>query len=511
MTACLSPLRLSRLVEGLYPLPAELDRDVAGIQLDSRCLDHGDVFLACKGASVDGRRFIPDAIDRGASAILVEADDEWAALRVLDAVPVVPVPALPRKAGMLAARFYGEPARSLRLIGVTGTNGKTTCTQLIASLLQALGHRCGVIGTLGSGMAGEALSAFGSGPGTTPDAVGLQRILAGLRDAHADTVVMEVSSHGLDQARVDVDDFTVGVFTNLSRDHLDYHGTMDRYAAAKRRLFSGCRLRAAILNLDDAVSAGTRGLLPDDVACLTWSLVRDDADIHARRIEFTAAGLSMQIATPWGEFRVVSTLLGSFNASNLLATLATVLAFEQDSENFDAGRIVDRLSSLRPVRGRMQLVATAPVTVVVDYAHTPDGLEKALAAVREHCAGRVICLTGCGGERDRGKRPLMAAVARRFADIVVLTSDNPRSENPQHILDDMLAGISRREAVVLEPDRAKAIALAINQANEGDVVLLAGKGHEQYQEVAGRKLPFDDVQQAQIALSGRVLREGGRS
>lgn len=506
-------VRLSSLLQGICVLPQELDCDISGITLDSRKAEAGALFLACKGTTTDGRRFIANAIESGAGAVLVEADDLWSEASESASVPVIPVKELPHKAALLAARFYGEPARTLRLVGVTGTNGKTTCSQLIASHLQALGYRCGVIGTLGFGMSGSTLQSFGGGPGTTPDAVRFQEVLADLKEQRADTVVMEVSSHGLDQHRVDVDDFSVGVFTNLSRDHLDYHVTMDAYLAAKRRLFTGRRLQAAVLNLDDVGSAGTRSLLDAGVACLTFSLGNSAADVHARSVEYSAGGLRLQIVTPWGEVAVASPLLGSFNASNLLCTLAAVLACEQHSEVFDPARIGAALSGLQPVPGRMQLVAVEPVTVVVDYAHTPDGLEKALHAVREHGIGKISCVVGCGGERDRGKRPQMAAIAERLADRVILTSDNPRGEAPHSIIHDMLAGIVRRDAVIVEADRARAINLAISGAAAADIVLLAGKGHEDYQEIAGRRLPFNDVEQALLALklrpdaSGQPLQE----
>lgn len=503
VAAATRQVRLSSLLQGICALPPALDRDISEIALDSRKLAAGALFLACKGAATDGRRFIEDAIEKGVGAVLVEADEVWAETHARASVPVIPVKDLPYKAGLLAARFYGEPARELRLVGVTGTNGKTTCSLLIASHLQALGYHCGVIGTLGFGMSGTTLQPFGPGPGTTPDAVRFQQVLAGLKELRADTVVMEVSSHGLDQYRVDVDDFSVGVFTNLSRDHLDYHVTMEAYLAAKRRLFSGRRLKSAVLNLDDASSAGTRDLLDAGVSCLTFSLGNPAADVYARTIAFTSSGLHMQVVTPWGEVAVESALLGSFNASNLLCTLAAVLSCEQHSEVFDPERIGTALAALQPVPGRMQLVAAVPVTVVVDYAHTPDGLEKALQAVRQHGTGKVSCVIGCGGERDHGKRPEMAAIAERLADRVILTSDNPRGEAPQAIIDDMLAGISNPEDVSVQPDRARAIALAIATAAPGDIVLLAGKGHEDYQEIAGQRLPFNDAEQALVALQQR--------
>lgn len=508
MIAATGHSSLSFLLQGICTLPPECERQIAGITLDSRRAGAGSLFLACRGKSGDGRRFVADAIARGAVAVLEEVDAEAEPQVSADAVPRVAIPALSRWAALLAARFHGEPARAMRLVGVTGTNGKTTCTQLMAAHFQALGHCCAVIGTLGYGISGEPLQTLGEGPGTTPDAVRLQEILAELRARGADMAVMEVSSHGLDQYRVDVDDFVVAVFTNLSRDHLDYHGTLDAYAAAKRRLFTGHRLQLAALNLDDNWSATTRSQLAAGTPCLTWSLADPAADIVAEHIDYQADGLRLRVRTPWGTFSCSSPLLGGFNASNLLATLAVVLGCESVQPGFDAGAVVAALSGLQPVRGRMQLVSAAPLTVVVDYAHTPDALEKALQALRRHAPGKLVCVVGCGGERDRGKRPAMAAVAAALSDRLILTSDNPRGEAPQAIIDDMLSGLQPSQSVVVEPDRAVAIERAIMEAAAGDCILLAGKGHEQYQEVAGRRLPFDDVEQAQRALQGRARRAG---
>lgn len=495
--------RLSALLQGVLVLPETLDRNVSGIELDSRKIAPGAVFLACKGASFDGRRFIGDAIRQGASAVLVEADTEWRDCSEQQTVPVVPVTGLPEQMHKLAARFYGEPANKLRLLGITGTNGKTTCCLLLGQLLNALGHRCGVIGTLGYGLAGEALEIDNSGPGTTPDAVRLQRILAQLHENGAGTVAMEVSSHGVQQARVDLDAFTLALFTNLTRDHLDFHSDLDDYGSTKRKLFHGRKLQIAILNLDDDYSAGTRAELDSSVACLTWSLQNTAADVHASVLDFTPDGIHLQVVTPWGEFQLHSPLLGSFNASNLLGVLCAALACQRDQADFSPAQIVAALQTLPAVNGRMQLVGSAPVAVVVDYAHTPDGLEKALHAVREHSAGKVICVFGCGGDRDKGKRPLMGAMAERLSDVVILTDDNPRNESGSQIIADILAGIGNKSRVQVFPDRSAAISAAINQAHAGDVVLVAGKGHETYQEYAGKRLPFNDAEQAQSALNRR--------
>jgi len=495
--------RLSALLQGVLVLPETLDRVVSGIELDSRKIAPGAVFLACKGASFDGRRFIGDAIRQGASAVLVEADAEWRDCSEQQKVPVVPVIGLPAKMHKLASRFYGEPANKLRLLGITGTNGKTTCCLLLGQLLNKLGCRCGVIGTLGYGMASETLEIDNSGPGTTPDAVRLQGILAQLHENGASTVVMEVSSHGIQQARVDMDAFTLALFTNLTRDHLDFHSDLDDYGSTKRRLFHGRKLQIAILNLDDDYSAGTRAELDSSVSCLTWSLENTAADVYAKELLFAPNGIHLLVVTPWGEYRVHSPLLGSFNASNLLAVLCAALACQSDQADFLPEKIVTALQTLTAVNGRMQLVGATPVAVVVDYAHTPDGLEKALQAVHEHRSGKVICVFGCGGDRDKGKRPLMGAMAERLSDVMILTDDNPRNESAGQIIADILEGIENKNRVQVFPDRSAAISAAINQANAGDVVLVAGKGHETYQEYAGKRLPFNDVKQAQNALSQR--------
>jgi UDP-N-acetylmuramoyl-L-alanyl-D-glutamate--2,6-diaminopimelate ligase len=499
----LAEVRLSALLGSEFVLPATLDRLLTGMQTDSRQVQPGDLFVACKGARHDGRDHIPGAIASGAAAILVEAGDGWQQLHEVNAVPLVPVLDLPRKLCKVAARFHGEPAAHLQLIGVTGTNGKTSCCQLLAQALTQLGHRCGVIGTLGAGVYGSVLHIEHGTPSTTPDALRLQSLFHTMLNAGCDTVVMEVSSHGLDQHRVDVDEFEVALFTNLTRDHLDYHGSMAAYGEAKRKLFSGSRLREAVLNHDDPLSAKIRENLPATAQVLTWSLHDSAADVHARAVQFMADGLMLDIFTPWGEARLTSRLLGSFNAANLLAVLATALSFEAGKPDFDFAALLQRMATLAPVQGRMQLLAGYPVAVVVDYAHTPDGLESALNAVREHYAGALVCVFGCGGERDQGKRPEMAAVAERLADLVIVTDDNPRDEDSAAIIHQILAGFEQPDKVLVQPDRVQAIAAAIAGAAPGTVVLIAGKGHEDYQEVRGNKRAFSDVAQALACLQQR--------
>lgn len=494
-------------------VPQELDRTLGGIATDSRRIRPGDLFIACRGLHADGRNYIPGAIASGAAAILVEADADWATVHEQGTVPLIPVTDLPRKLCKVAARFHGEPARKLRLVGITGTNGKTTCCHLIAQLLGFLGYHCGIIGTLGHGMTGTTLATDdAAGPSTTPDALRLQELFSEMLTALADTVVMEVSSHGLQQDRVDVDDFTTALFTNLSRDHLDYHGSMEAYAAAKRKLFTGSRLQAAVLNRDDAQFALLSGSLPATAQLYDWSLHDTSASIHARQLRFGADGISFEIASPWGSAEVHSALLGSFNAANLVAAVATVLASESVRPRFDAVRIIRALGELAPVRGRMQRIGAYPVAVVVDYAHTPDGLANALRAVHEHFSGPVCCVFGCGGERDQGKRPQMAAVAAQLADIIIVTDDNPRHEESASIIGQILAGfdVAQRNRVHVEPDRSTAIAAAITTAEPGSVVLIAGKGHEEYQESRGQRQPFSDAAVALACLRKRFAQEAQR-
>ena len=508
--AALPSMSLSTLLQSECVVPPGMDRALSGVQLDSRRVQPGDLFLAYKGAAADGRDFIPAAIASGAAAVLVEADAHWQGARAEGAVPLIPVNGLPEKAGRVAARFYGEPARQMRMIGITGTNGKTTCAQLAAQALTQLGYRCGVIGTLGYGLAGTPLKVDGAGPSTTPDAVRLQQILHEVYAQQGDTVVMEVTSHGLVQKRVEVDDFNAAVFTNLTRDHLDYHGNMRAYGAAKAMLFSGERLQVALVNLDDPFSTEILRSLPEHVQAWTWSVRDPAASVHARSVEFSREGLVLHVGTPWGDGIIRSRLFGSFNASNLLAVLATVLGCEAGKKHFDAQRIMRIVSELAPVPGRMEVVSGFPLPVVVDYAHTPDALENALKALREHFPGHVSCVFGCGGDRDRGKRPLMGEIAERLADDVTVTDDNPRFEAPATIIEQILAGFARRGHARVEPDRARAIAAAIAAAPADSVVLIAGKGHEDYQDIKGQKQPFSDVSQARLCLQQRFQQATGQ-
>jgi UDP-N-acetylmuramoyl-L-alanyl-D-glutamate--2,6-diaminopimelate ligase len=445
--------------------------DVASVEFDSRNVGRGSLFCCVPGARTDGHRHAAEAVDAGATALLC---DHFLDLDVTQ-VRVARGAVRPAMAAVAAA-FFGHPSRALTMVGVTGTNGKTTVTQLVRSILNHSGMPTGVIGTL-------------DGVRTTPEAPVLQSLLAGLRDEGRGAVAMEVSSHALTQHRVDGIVFDVAAFTNLSREHLDHHRTMDEYFAAKARLFEPARARLAVINVDD-----DRGRQMAD------GLVGDRV-VRVRRSDATDVRLSIGTSTfTWRGRTVTVPLSGSFNVDNALlaATVATSLGVDED-------QVVGGLASLPPVPGRMELVSAGlPLAVMVDYAHTPAGLDMALSAARRLAGpARVICLFGCGGDRDRGKRPEMGAVAARWSDVIVVTSDNPRSEDPMAIIGEIRSGMGDDVEAVIEPDRAEAIRMAVGQAREGDVVLLAGKGHETTQVTGDRVMPFDDRAEARRALAER--------
>ncbi|THF61193.1 UDP-N-acetylmuramoyl-L-alanyl-D-glutamate--2,6-diaminopimelate ligase [Pseudothauera rhizosphaerae] len=479
----------------------------AGMTADSRRVVAGDVFAAWPGFRSDGRRYIGDAVARGAAAVLWDDADGFE----LDAVPVpaLGVGGLRELAGSLADEIFGRPSAALWLAGVTGTNGKTTVSQWLARALSELGARCGVIGTLGCGFPGELVE----GVNTTPDAIDLHRHLAEFRAVGAEAAAMEVSSIGLDQGRVNGARFDVGIYTNLSRDHLDYHGTMEAYAATKARFFDLPGVATAVINLDDtfgltlARRQAERGM---DVIGYTRVATNADAVRGARvliadGLHHAPGGLRFALGWEGRQHDLQVRMVAPFNVSNLLAVAGALLA---------RGAAVDDmagvLARLTPPAGRMQLVGgVAEPLVVIDYAHSPDALAKVLEAVRDTAStrhGRVVCVFGCGGDRDPGKRPLMGEVASQLADRVIVTSDNPRSEDPMQIIAAVAAGA--RAGVDRVVDRAQAIALAIAEAAADDVVVVAGKGHEPYQEVLGQRLPFSDLDQARAALQAWNRKQG---
>ncbi len=479
---------------------AQLARQGAMIErlaADSRRCAPGVAFFAYPGERADGRRFIPDAIAQGTAGVLWEA--EGFAWNPAWRVPNAGVPALRQRAGALAHDFYRRPSAALWTCGVTGTNGKTTCTQWIAAALSGAGAKCGVIGTLGTGFPGRLEGALN----TTPDALELHRTLAEMRRQDAVAVAMEVSSHGLQQGRVGGVAFDCALFTNLSHDHLDYHGTMGAYATAKARLFDTEGLACAVLNLDDVFGAQlAQRLAARGVRTIGTSLV--SAPATGEFIVATAIdGPRVKLASSWGEAHATLDALGRFNVANALGVLGALVA-----QGMAFGRAVRCLEALPDVPGRMQrLGGEGTPLVVVDYAHTPDALEQVLRALRpvaEARGGRLVAVFGAGGERDRAKRAPMGAAASRLADRIVLTSDNPRGEDPLAILREIEAGVDSAHA--MEPDRERAIDAAIAAAAPADVLLLAGKGHETTQEIAGRRLPFSDAEAARAALARREKR-----
>ena len=476
---------------------AQLGTEVTHLVADSWQVRQGDTFAAYPGERLDGRKFIAQAVAAGASAVLWErAGFEWNAAWK---VPNLPVDGLRDKIGEIASQVYGEPSRQLRTIGITGTNGKTSCCHWIAQCLTDLGKKTAMVGTIGNGFPG----ALAPSANTTPDAVSLHALLRDYLTDGAKCVAMEVSSHGLVQGRVNGVHFDIAVLTNLSRDHLDYHGDMASYAAAKAGLFRWPDLQYAVLNMDDPFGVELAGKLGcSGVQTVGYSLEGKHEGcrfaVLARDLVADAQGLRFKAVTPWGTAQLSSKLLGRFNASNLLAALAALLVSGIALED-----AVRELGQVESVAGRMQRLGGAgKPLVVVDYAHTPDALEKVLGTLREIMddKNRLICVFGCGGERDRGKRPLMGEVASRLADSVIVTSDNPRGEDARAIIDEIIAGMGANYHLI--DDRAAAIDAAVREAQPDDVVLIAGKGHEDYQEIKGEKLPFADADVARRVLEG---------
>ena len=459
---------------------------VAGLVSDSRKAMPGVIFAAYPGEARDGRDFIAQAVAQRVDGVLWEADHyQWDPAL---GIPNAGVVGLKTRIGEIAAHVYGEPSRALHMVGVTGTNGKTSVAHWIAQALSHLGRKTAVVGTVGNGFPGALTPALN----TTPDAIELQQRLAHYRQQGAVACAMEVSSHGLAQGRVNGTSFNVAVLTNLSRDHLDYHGDMENYAHAKARLFSWPGLEWVVLNVDDAfgqqLESETRPARVAGYGFRRGAVIGDT-------LRLSQAGLHLNVHTDWGNAELDVPLLGRFNAANVLAVLASLLV-----SGVKLNDACQALAHITPPPGRMQTFGgNAHPLVVVDYAHTPDALEKVLATLREIVSGgRLICVFGCGGNRDKGKRPLMGQAAAQGADEVWVTSDNPRNEEPRHIIDDILAGMQGTPRV--EPDRARAIFEAVGGAHQGDVVLIAGKGHEDYQEIGGERLPFSDAAVAKKAL-----------
>ncbi len=470
-------------------VPGAPARPLGDMTLDSRKAASGDLFVAVAGHHADGRRFIPQAIAQGVAAVIAEAKGEASDgdIREMHGVPVIYLAQLPQRLSALAGRFYGQPGEKQKLIGVTGTNGKTTITQLLAQWAQLLGETGAVMGTVGNGLLGQLTAT----ENTTGSAVDVQHVLQELAQQGATLTAMEVSSHGVVQHRVAALPFAAAVFTNLSRDHLDYHGDMQAYESAKKLLFTEHQVGAMILNADEEVGRRWLATLPDAVAVTMENNLQSGCRgrwVKADEVSYHDNGAHIRSSSSWGEGEINSRMMGAFNVSNLLLALATLLALD-----YPLAGLLQTSSQLQPVCGRMEVFsAPGKPTVVVDYAHTPDALEKALEAARLHCKGKLWCVFGCGGDRDKGKRPLMGAIAEKFADVVVITDDNPRSEDPQSIVNDILTGLLEQHRARVMAGRAQAVTNAVLQAQPDDIVLVAGKGHEDYQIVGNRRLDYSD-------------------
>jgi UDP-N-acetylmuramoyl-L-alanyl-D-glutamate--2,6-diaminopimelate ligase len=468
------------------------DIEVRTVQCDSRKVGHGDLFVAIQGTVLNGQRFVNDAIARGAVAVVLEDDMAVPDALFLHAKVVKIVVSDARIAlAQIAANFYGHPSRRLRLVGVTGTNGKTTTTHLIKAALEANGERVGLIGTIQHDLGGERVVATH----TTPESLALNKLLAEMLARGCAAAVMEVSSHALVQHRVHGLDFAVGVFTNLTQDHLDYHGTMSAYFEAKRILFENLRPDAvAVTNADDLRGA-------DIVQGIRARILRYGvdvpADIRATGLSMTIEGMDFSVSMSGATMHMHTTLTGRFNVANILAALGASAALQ-----VPAHLAVRGIESVNAVPGRFQQIhSPAGWTAIVDYAHTPDALQNTLRAIRQTLGntqrGRIITVFGCGGDRDRAKRPLMGRIASEMSDIAIITSDNPRSEDPMSIIREISAGVHAAHAVEIEADRRLAIARALGIAESGDIVLIAGKGHEDYQVVGTTKTHFDDREEVE--------------
>jgi UDP-N-acetylmuramoyl-L-alanyl-D-glutamate--2,6-diaminopimelate ligase len=488
-------MQLEQLLEPLALWKAEGDvrTEITGLEIDSRKVKPGDVFICLPGFTVDGHDFAAKAVAQGAVAIVAQRP-------VNVNVPVVYVPDTKRAMAVLADRFYGQPTHEMKVIGVTGTNGKTTTTHLIERILREAGHPTGIIGTIEMRMGDEVREV----KNTTPEALDLHKAFRWMKDRGAEYAAIEVSSHALDMGRVRGVRFTSAVFTNLTQDHLDYHKTMENYLQAKGLLFSQLgneydkeRMKYAVLNADDPASETFARITPAQV--ITYG-IHNEADVHARDISITARGTRVTLDTFAGSIDLTLRIIGNFNVYNVLAATAVCLL-----EGISLEQMKRTLEKVEGVRGRFERVdAGQEYTVLVDYAHTPDSLENVLKTIREFAEGKVYCIVGCGGDRDRTKRPIMASIAARYADVAVITSDNPRSEEPQAIIDEMVAGLIAdgvsEDRYFTMVDRREAIRETIHRAQPNDVVLIAGKGHETYQILKDKTIHFDDKEEAYKAI-----------
>ena len=489
-------VNLAWLLEGVLPKLLTQQPELNNIKfnqlhLDSRKLNSGDLFIAVNGLTFDGRKFIEQAITNGALAVLsdCESRQQHGSIRYQNAIPVIDVYQLSEKTSLLARRFYQKNSAhsEMNIVGVTGTNGKSTVTHLMASWVALLGGKAAVMGTLGNGVVAGEQSQLTETANTTGDAISIARQLSEFRAQGVDFVAMEVSSHGLHQHRVAAVEFIQAIFTNLSRDHLDYHRDMQEYQEVKQILFKMPTIKSRIINSDDPIGMNWLDAHRDAIA-FGLTPIAGHQQILGSNLKYSDSGIELTLHWAGKKHQLVAPLLGEFNGQNLLAALCGLLQL-----GYSLSKLIQVAPKLSAVPGRMECIRMPHKPLaVVDYAHTPDALEKALVAARAHCKGQLIAVLGCGGDRDKGKRPLMAAVAEKLADRLIFTDDNPRSESPEQIVNDMQAGLSSSKMVTVLHDRQAAITLAFKQAKPQDLILIAGKGHEDYQWVAGKKWAFSD-------------------
>jgi UDP-N-acetylmuramoyl-L-alanyl-D-glutamate--2,6-diaminopimelate ligase len=486
-------LKLEELINEFIHIKNLPDIDITDLNLDSRKVKGGCLFFAYPGTQVDGRDYIKEAVDCGAVAVLYEPEDEDRKIKWISEVPIIPVRNLAQKTGYIAAKFYHNPSHDMLVIGITGTNGKTSGSYLLANALQLLGKKTAIIGTMGSGLPGDLCQVEHI---TTPDPITLQAAIKRFYVQGVECVVIEASSHALDQGRVAGVEFDMGIFTNLTRDHLEYHGSIANYTKAKRKLFALPALKYAVLNIADPVGLGWFNELKqkDDLKIMVFSQKEIKKEIknliYINNVGLHANGFDCNVFTPYGQGQLKSSLLGRFNIDNLLVVLSSLLLL-----GYPLDKVLKVIAQLQTVPGRMATYGgKCKPLVVVDYAHTADALFKALSSLKEHCQGKLFCIFGCGGSRDRAKRTGMAQVAEKLADHVIITDDNPRLEDPDAIIKDILTGFDKPELVQVERNRELAIRKTIQSANKGDIILLAGKGHENYQIVGDKYLPFSEAE-----------------
>lgn len=498
-------MKLQQLCADLVHLEESENVEIHGLSQDSRTVKEGYLFLAILGHAFDGRNYIKEACEKGAAAVLFEEEEgsfpNIPASVLSLGIPLIPIKNLSQHVSKLAAGFYDFPSEKMNVVGVTGTNGKTTTTHFIAQLLTELGSLCGVMGTIGMGYPGKIKE---NASLTTADPVTLQRNLRAFYEDKAQSVAMEVSSHALDQGRVKDVRLKIGIFTNLTQDHLDYHKTMGAYGLAKRKLFLHPGLEKAIINVDSPFGRGLAQEFREKLPVITISCrgfqeeFRRLSQCLAKEISYNPEGISATIQTLTGEAKIQTHFYGLFNLYNLLSAIACV-----ESLGHSLGEIVEVLGRIRSVPGRMEkLGGGGKPTVIVDYAHTPDALEQTLLAIKRHNRGKIYCIFGCGGDRDSSKRPFMGKIAQSYSDQCIVTNDNPRGEIPERIAEDILSGMNNPKGVLVELDRQKAIFNTLGRVNPQDIILIAGKGHEDYQEIQGVKLPFSDKEQVLMALEG---------